>query len=322
MSTSPRPRSTASRGSPSRRRRGRSGSSGGCGARPPRAGSTRRSPGASFPRTKRRRSAAANGGSQNPISEEMKVMRPSLLPSLIAAARRNFDRGQASVRLFEIGRRYLADAEHPTVALILAGDQQPRDWQAGKAQDFDAFDAKAEALALARGGGRADRQPAAVPRCRPDLASRAARRPCGWGRRRCSRRSASFTRAWCRASMRRPVRSRRKSISTRSRRARDAAARAPAFAPPALQPVTRDFAFLVPRRPYRRHAGPRDPRRRQGGDHRGAAVRPLREQGRPVSWRSKSRSSPATKASPTRRSAAISKRIVAAAEKLGAQLRS
>jgi phenylalanyl-tRNA synthetase beta chain len=49
----------------------------------------------------------------NPISEEMKVMRPSLLPSLLAAARRNLDRSAQSVRLFEIGRRYLAEGERP-----------------------------------------------------------------------------------------------------------------------------------------------------------------------------------------------------------------
>src|SRR4029079_2606717 len=46
----------------------------------------------------------------NPISEDMKIMRPSLLPGLISAARRNLDRGAASVRLFEIGRRYLGYA--------------------------------------------------------------------------------------------------------------------------------------------------------------------------------------------------------------------
>ena len=38
-------------------------------------------------------SAAANSRLVNPISEELKVMRPSLLPGLIAAARRNLDRG-------------------------------------------------------------------------------------------------------------------------------------------------------------------------------------------------------------------------------------
>jgi phenylalanyl-tRNA synthetase beta chain len=96
--------------------------------------------------------AAAFGGGAwllaNPISEDMKVMRPSLLPGLIAAGRRNIDRGAASVRLFEIGRRYLGDAEHPTLGLLLAGERRPRDWRAGKAQSFDAFDAKAEVIAL------------------------------------------------------------------------------------------------------------------------------------------------------------------------------
>jgi phenylalanyl-tRNA synthetase beta chain len=84
----------------------------------------------------------------NPISEEMKVMRPSLLPGLIAAARRNLDRGASSVRLFELGRRYLGDKEHPTLALLLAGERRPRGWQTGKAQAYDTFDAKAEVLAL------------------------------------------------------------------------------------------------------------------------------------------------------------------------------
>src|SRR3954463_9807513 len=89
----------------------------------------------------------------NPISEEMRVMRPSLLPGLIAAARRNLDRGAASVRLFEVGRRYLGDAEHPTLGLVLAGESQSRSWKSGQAQPFDAFDAKAEVLALLDAAG-------------------------------------------------------------------------------------------------------------------------------------------------------------------------
>jgi phenylalanyl-tRNA synthetase beta chain len=101
--------------------------------------------------------AAAFGGGDwvlaNPISEDMKVMRPSLLPGLIAAARRNLDRGAASVRLFEVGRRYLADAEHATLGFILAGERRARSWQSGKAQPFDVFDAKAEVLALLEAGG-------------------------------------------------------------------------------------------------------------------------------------------------------------------------
>ena len=67
---------------------------------------------------------------------------------LLAAAARNANRGAKSVRLFELGRRYLADAERPTLAVVLAGERSSRSWQRGKAQPFDAYDVKAEALAL------------------------------------------------------------------------------------------------------------------------------------------------------------------------------
>ena len=101
--------------------------------------------------------AAAFGGGAwglaNPISEELKVMRPTLLAGLLSAARRNADRGADSIRLFELGRRYLADAERPTVGVVLAGERTPRGWANGKAQAFDAFDAKAEALALLEAAG-------------------------------------------------------------------------------------------------------------------------------------------------------------------------
>ncbi len=90
---------------------------------------------------------------ENPISEDMKAMRPSLLPGLISAAKRNADRGAAGSRLFEIGRRYFraengASDERPTLGVILAGDKARRGWASGKAASFDAFDAKAETLAL------------------------------------------------------------------------------------------------------------------------------------------------------------------------------
>lgn len=89
----------------------------------------------------------------NPISEEMKVMRPSLLPGLLSALARNFNRGARSARLFELGRRYLADGEHPTLVAVLAGEKSPRGWQSGKALPFDAFDAKALCLDLLRVAG-------------------------------------------------------------------------------------------------------------------------------------------------------------------------
>lgn len=89
----------------------------------------------------------------NPISEDLKVMRPSLLPGLLSAARRNLDRGASSVRLFEIGRRYLADGEYPTLLCLLAGERTQRGWQNGKAQGFDAYDAKALCTSLLEAAG-------------------------------------------------------------------------------------------------------------------------------------------------------------------------
>jgi phenylalanyl-tRNA synthetase beta chain len=100
--------------------------------------------------------AAVGGGAwtlANPISEDMKVMRRSLLPGLLSAVRRNLDRGAQTVRLFEVGRRYLAAGEHPTLVFVLAGDRAERGWQHGKAQGFDAFDAKALCLALLESAG-------------------------------------------------------------------------------------------------------------------------------------------------------------------------
>ena len=89
----------------------------------------------------------------NPISEDMKVMRPSLLPGLLSAAGRNLDRGASSVRLFELGRRYLAEGEKLTLGLVLAGERQARGWASGKAHSFDPYDIKGEVLALLAAAG-------------------------------------------------------------------------------------------------------------------------------------------------------------------------
>jgi len=94
----------------------------------------------------------------NPISEDMKAMRPSLIPGLLSAAKRNADRGAAGVRLFEIGRRYFvgkdgASDEKPTLGVVLAGEKTARGWSTGKAVPFDAYDAKAEAMALLEAAG-------------------------------------------------------------------------------------------------------------------------------------------------------------------------
>ena len=88
----------------------------------------------------------------NPIAETLKVMRPSLLPGLLAAAARNLARAAGEVRLFEVGRRYLVDSERLTLGIVLAGERS-RHWSGGKARAVDAFDVKAEALAILEAAG-------------------------------------------------------------------------------------------------------------------------------------------------------------------------
>jgi phenylalanyl-tRNA synthetase beta chain len=181
----------------------------------------------------------------NPISEEMKVMRPSLLPGLIAAARRNLDRGASSVRLFEVGRRYLGDAEHPTLSLLLAGEKRSREWQTGTALRFDAFDAKAEALALLE----AAEAPTANLQVFPDAGStwhpgRSAK--LGLGPKTIV---AAFGELHPRLQreLDAPAGAVAAEVYLDAIPASRSVGRArSAYAPPPLQPVTRDFAFIVP----------------------------------------------------------------------------
>ncbi|MFQ5533482.1 MAG: phenylalanine--tRNA ligase subunit beta [Sphingomonadales bacterium] len=86
----------------------------------------------------------------NPISSELDVMRPSIVPNLVAAAGRNRDRGFNNVALFEVGPQYGDDTPNGQLTLaagIRLGATGERHW-AGPARAVDAFDAKADALAV------------------------------------------------------------------------------------------------------------------------------------------------------------------------------
>lgn len=86
----------------------------------------------------------------NPISADLDAMRPSILGNLLTAAARNASRGFADVGLFEVGPTYLDETEKGQVlcaAGVRVGLARPRHWEA-KPRSADAFDAKADALAL------------------------------------------------------------------------------------------------------------------------------------------------------------------------------
>jgi phenylalanyl-tRNA synthetase beta chain len=85
----------------------------------------------------------------NPISAELSVLRPSLLPNLLHAAARNLARGLGDVALFEVGPRFSGarPGEQETVAGgVRVGRNHERHW-ADPARPVDAFDARADAIA-------------------------------------------------------------------------------------------------------------------------------------------------------------------------------
>ena len=95
----------------------------------------------------------------NPIAAELSDMRPSLLPGLVTAARRNADRGFSDVGLFEVGQIF--KGEQPQDQLVAAagvrrGLAKPtgfgRHWSS-PAAEVDAFDAKSDALAVLAAAG-------------------------------------------------------------------------------------------------------------------------------------------------------------------------
>ncbi|MEE8499887.1 MAG: phenylalanine--tRNA ligase subunit beta [Kiloniellales bacterium] len=85
----------------------------------------------------------------NPISSDLDVMRPSVLPGLAAAVARNADRGLPDVALFEIGPQYAdetPDGQALVAAGLRAGSAAPRHWALAQ-RGADAYDAKGDALA-------------------------------------------------------------------------------------------------------------------------------------------------------------------------------
>jgi phenylalanyl-tRNA synthetase beta chain len=85
----------------------------------------------------------------NPISADLDAMRPSLLPGLVAAVRRNADRGFPDAALFELGPLYRDDTpagQALVAAGLRAGHASPKHWRA-KEREVDLYDVKSDALA-------------------------------------------------------------------------------------------------------------------------------------------------------------------------------
>jgi phenylalanyl-tRNA synthetase beta chain len=88
----------------------------------------------------------------NPISEEMRSMRPRLLPGALEVMQFNRNRGQKALRLFEFGHVYRTAAgdeeplvggyhEHEALLIALTGPHAPTGWDTEE-RDSDFFDLK------------------------------------------------------------------------------------------------------------------------------------------------------------------------------------
>lgn len=93
----------------------------------------------------------------NPISSEMDQMRPSILPNLLQAAQRNADKGLGDTALFEAGPTFQsvkADGQQMMASGVRYGTIGPRHWSGAQAsRPGDALDAKADALAALEAAG-------------------------------------------------------------------------------------------------------------------------------------------------------------------------
>ena len=129
---------------------------------------------------------------RNPIAETLNVMRTSLWGGLIGNLRHNLNRKASRVRIFEIGKVFLRDAQAASGPLAVAGIRQPvlfaglaygarldEQWgERSRAVDF--FDVKADLQAMAEGLRFAA---ATHPALHPGQSARisdATGRPVGW----------------------------------------------------------------------------------------------------------------------------------------------
>jgi phenylalanyl-tRNA synthetase beta chain len=95
----------------------------------------------------------------NPIAVELSDMRPSLIPGLVIAAQKNADRGYLDTALFEVGQVFRGDRpedQFTAAAGLRRGLAKPsgigRHWRQHDGA-VDAFDAKADALAVLAAAG-------------------------------------------------------------------------------------------------------------------------------------------------------------------------
>ncbi len=85
-----------------------------------------------------------------PLSEDHAILRPSLVPGLVATAARNIRQGAKSLRFFEMGKQFrnagggkAKDLEAESLALLISGEFAPSNWANKQPRIANLFDLKA-----------------------------------------------------------------------------------------------------------------------------------------------------------------------------------
>lgn len=87
---------------------------------------------------------------ENPISADLSVMRPTLLPNLLEHMRSNRDRSQRNIKIFETGpvfKNASIDGQQTMISGVFEGIRCPEGWNQRR-DASDVFDAKADVLEL------------------------------------------------------------------------------------------------------------------------------------------------------------------------------
>jgi phenylalanyl-tRNA synthetase beta chain len=94
----------------------------------------------------------------NPVSVDMQMLRPSLIPGALDVIRHNFNHGQSSLRMFEFGKVYRRNeggnpddlssySEELRLLLVLSGTYLPQHYSSSS-RSYDFFDMKGEVESL------------------------------------------------------------------------------------------------------------------------------------------------------------------------------
>jgi len=91
---------------------------------------------------------------RNPLTSETELLRTSVIPALVGAARENFNRDCRSIRLYELGKRFISGERGPmelkSLGILGAGSFAGYNWR-HSSEDYDFYHLKGAVIALLQG---------------------------------------------------------------------------------------------------------------------------------------------------------------------------